>query len=248
MLRKRLITVLTINDGVLFRTRDFIPDYRYTINFVDSWSVDEIIILDITRGKNNSKEKFYKVVEDFSVNCFVPISVGGGVASLDDFSKLLNIGADKIVINTNAYENPELITQAAEKYGSQCVVVSIDAKITENDKYKVFTNFGSKMRSLEPQTWAKKAQDYGAGEIMITSIDKDGTLEGYDNRLNGLISNAVTIPVLVSGGAGKWQDFVDGIKIGRGSAVCTTNIYHFTESSILNAKKYMKNKNIEVRI
>ena len=248
MVRNRLITVLTINDGVLFRTRDFIPDYRYTLNFVDSWSIDEIVILDITRGENRSKKKFYKVVEDIATSCFVPLAVGGGVKSIDDFSALLNLGADKIIINTEAYDNPDLISIAAKKFGSQCVVVSIDAKLGPDGSYETYTNLGSKKRSLEPKVWAKKVEDYGAGEIMITSIHKDGTLEGYDNKLNSVISDTVDIPVLVSGGAGRWQDFVDGVILGGGSAVCTTNIYHFTESSISSAKKYMKNKKINVRI
>lgn len=247
MLRKRFITVLTFNNGVLFRTKNFIPDYRYTLNFVDSWLVDEVIILDITRGVKKSSEKFYGMVKKFAKSCFVPLTVGGLVSSDSDFSKLLHCGADKIVINTKALEHPDFITSVAKKYGTQCVVVSIDVKKVKEDKYEVFKKCGLYSTGLDPVKWALKAQEYGAGEIMLTSIDKDGSLEGYDNKLNSAVSEALDIPILVSGGAGKWQDFVDGIVIGKASGVCTTNIYHFTKSSIESVKKYMYLKNISVR-
>ena len=239
---------MTINDGVLFRTRNFIPDYRYTLNFVDAWSIDEIIILDITRDRIKKKQPFHCAVENLAKNCFVPLAVGGGVSCIDDFSRLLGLGADKVTLNTQAIEQPELIRSAARKYGTQCVVVSIDAKKINDQKYEVYTEFGSKPTGLSPEEWAKKAEDLGAGEILITSIDKDGSLEGYDNELNYLVSKSVTIPVLAAGGAGKWQDFVDGISIGKASAVCTTNIYHFTESSISSAKQYMMHNNVHVRV
>lgn len=247
MLRNRLISVLTFNNGVLFRTKNFIPDYRYTLNFVDSWSIDEIVILDITRNKENNREKFFETVRNFAKGCFVPLSVGGGIVSENDFSLMLNNGADKIIINTKAIESPKLISLAAKKFGSQCVVVSIDVREVSKGNYEVFSKFGTNPTGLNPVDWAKKAQEFGAGEIILTSIDKDGSLEGYDNELNHLVSEALDIPVLVSGGAGKWQDFVDGIKIGKASGVCTSNIYHFTESSITSAKKYMVYKGINIR-
>lgn len=247
MLRNRLITILTFNGGVLFRTKHFIPDYRYTLNFVDSWLIDEVIILDITRGIKKNSEKFYEIVQKFAEDCFVPLTVGGLVDSEDDFSKLLNCGADKIAINTKAVEDPEFITSVAKKYGTQCVVVSIDAKKKKDGNYEVYTKCGTHPTGLDPVTWAKKVKNYGAGEIMLTSIDKDGSLEGYDNKLNSIVSDAVDIPVLVSGGAGKWQDFVDGINIGKAAGVCTTNIYHFTKSSIASAKNYMYLKGLNVR-
>tara|TARA_B100000963_G_scaffold350987_1_gene361965 strand:- start:671 stop:1417 length:747 start_codon:yes stop_codon:yes gene_type:complete len=248
MLRKRLITILTFNNGVLFRTKNFIPDYRYTLNFVDSWLVDEVIILDITRGIKKNSEKFYEIVQKFAKDCFVPLTVGGLVSSETDFSKLLHCGADKIVINTKALEQPNFITSVAKKYGSQCVVVSIDAKKVKSDKYEVFSKHGTCATGLDPVKWAKETQNFGAGEIMLTSIDKDGSLEGYDNNLNSLVSEAIDIPLLVSGGAGKWQDFVDGITIGKAAGVCTTNIYHFTKSSIASAKKFMYSKGLNIRI
>ena len=248
MLRKRLITVLTLNDGVLFRTRGFLPDYRYTINFVDAWSIDEIVALDITRPGQGDREHFYEAVDVIATKCFVPLAAGGGVRTIDDFKLLLRIGADKVIINTEAVRRPELITEAANLFGAQCVVVSIDAMKHENGKYEVFTAFGTQETGLRPDEWAQKAQELGAGEIMITAIDKDGTLEGYDNELNRLVSEAVDIPVLVCGGAGKWQDFVDGFTDGEASAVCTTNIYHFTETSIKSAKVYLDKAGISVRV
>ncbi len=247
MLKKRLITVLTFNDGVLYRTKDFNPDYRYTLNFVDAWSIDEIVVLDVTRPGRGKKENFFRIVKQFANKCFVPLAAGGGVKNIEDFKKLLSIGADKIVINSEAVRNPKFITEAAKLYGSQCVVVSIDARKKDNNDYEVFTEYGKIPTGLKPEVWAKKVQELGAGEIMITSIEKDGSLEGYDNKLNKLVSEAIDIPVLVCGGAGKWKDFVEGFIKGKASAVCTTNIYHFTDISIKSAKTYLKNEGIDVR-
>jgi len=247
MLRKRLITVLTLNDGVLFRTRNFQPDYRYTTNFVDAWSVDEIVVLDITRPGQGDRANFYGKVSELAEQCFVPLAVGGGVRAVDDFKTLLRVGADKVVVNTAAVEQPELISEAAKLFGAQCVVVSIDARKDASGAYEVFTTFGTQPTGLKPADWARTAEDMGAGEILITSIDKDGTLEGYDNELNRLVASAVEIPVLVCGGAGKWQDFADGFIAGRASAVCTANIYHFTETSIRSAKSFLREVGISVR-
>lgn len=247
MLRKRLITVLTINNGVLFRTKHFNPDYRFTHNFVDSWSIDEIILLDITRSGEGDRENFYEMVESFAKTCFVPLAAGGRVSTLEDFRKLLMVGADKVVINSKALQNPDFIKEASKLYGSQCVVVSIDALRDEAGAYEVYSSYGENPTGLNPAEWAKQAEQLGAGELMITSIEKDGSLEGYDNELNRMVSDSVNIPVLVCGGAGKWQDFVDGFNDGGGSAVCTTNIYHFTETSIQSAKNFLKKADINMR-
>lgn len=247
MLRNRLITVLTFNDGVLFRTKKFCPDYRYTLNFVDAWSVDEIVVLDVTRPGGGQRSNFYEVVSRFADRCFVPLAAGGGVRDIRDFKVLLGLGADKVVVNTGALDRPGFITEAATLFGSQCVVVSIDAKKNTEGKYEVFAEFGSRATGLDPAQWAKTAAGLGAGEIMVTSIEKDGSLEGYDNELNRAVSDAVDIPVLVCGGAGKWQDFVNGFIEGKASAVCTANIYHFTETSIVSAKRFLKSSGIVVR-
>src|SRR4030042_5700944 len=139
MLKRRLITVLTFNNGVLYRTKDFNPDYRYTLNFVDAWSVDEIVVLDVTRPGQGKKENFFRIVKQFANRCFVPLAAGGGVKNIEDFKKLLSIGADKIVVNSEAVKNPKFILEAARLYGSQCVVVSIDARKKDNNNYEVFT-------------------------------------------------------------------------------------------------------------
>lgn len=248
MLTSRLITVLTFNDGVLFRTKQFQPDYRYTLNFVDAWSIDEIVALDVTRPGQGSRTAFEAVIQELAQKCFVPLSVGGGVRSVDDVRTLLRLGADKVVLNTGAVARPALLTEAAATFGSQCVVVSIDARSCESGDYEVYVCNGTKPTGLTPSAWAAKAQALGAGEILVTSIDRDGSLEGYDNRLNRLVSNAVSIPVLVAGGAGKWQDFCDGFSEGGASGVCTTNIYHFTETSILSAKRYLQDAGVLVRL
>jgi cyclase len=247
MLRHRVITVLTLNDGVLFRTKQFHPDYRYTINFVDTWSVDEIVVLDITRPGQGSREHFYDAVAKLASNCFVPLAAGGGVRTITDVRMLLGVGGDKVLLNTGAIDRPALITEAAELYGSQCVVVSIDAMRQPDGRYEVCAAAGTRPTGLDPAEWARRAQDCGAGEILVTSIERDGSLEGYDNELNRRVAASVTVPVLVCGGAGKWQDFQDGFTLGHASAVCTTNIYHFTEASIRSAKRYLDAAGILVR-
>lgn len=248
MLRNRLVTVLTLNDGVLFRTKEFEPDYRYTMNFVDAWSIDEVVALDVTRPGHGERTRFLEVVEELAERCFVPLSCGGGIRTIEDVHVLFRSGADKVVLNTGAVETPELVARAAELYGTQAVVVSIDAHRHDDGRYEVRTHFGSRPTGLDPGDWAQRAEQLGAGEILVTSIEKDGSLEGYDNELNRLVASRVGIPVLVAGGAGKWQDFVDGFARGGASAVCTTNIYHFTESSIRSAKQFLQRAQIPVRL
>jgi len=248
MIRKRVIAVLTINNGVLFRTRNFQPDYRYTFNFVDSWSIDEIVLLDVTRPGQGKRENFYCSVQSFAKECFVPLTVGGGVKSSEEFKFFLKIGADKVAVNTHAIDHPDFITKQAKIFGSQCVVISIDAKLHKDGKYRVYYSQGTKYTKIEPHDWAKKVQDLGAGEILIQSIDKDGTLEGYDNNLCKSITSVVQIPVLICSGAGNWSHFAEGFSTGKASGVCTNNIFHFTEASIKSAKKFLDNSGFNVRI
>lgn len=246
MLRKRLVTVLTLNDGVLFRTRNFEPDYRYTLNFVDAWSVDEVVVLDITRPGQGTRASFLEVVSDLASRCFVPLAAGGGVRTLADMKTHLDMGADKVVVNSEAVRRPQLIREGAESFGSQCVVVSIDVRRVA-DRYEVFTDLGTRPTGLDPVAWAQRAQDLGAGEVFLTSIERDGTLEGYDNELNRRVADALDIPVLVSGGAGRWSHFVEAFRDGHAAAACTTNIYHFTESSIRSAKRHLRDAGLPVR-
>ncbi len=247
MLHSRLITVLTVNDGVLFRTKVFNPDYRYTMNFVDAWSVDEIVILDVTRPGRGDRRNFETVVSQFASRCFVPIAVGGGIRSLDDVRRVISLGADKVVVNSALSERPELVGEIAKQFGSQCVVCSIDARRLPGGTYRAFTHFAERDTGVEIARWARRAQELGAGEILATSVEQDGSLAGYDITLCRQVVNSVHIPVLICGGAGKWQHFVDGFQLGGASAVCTANIYHFPESSIRSAKTFLQKAGISVR-
>jgi cyclase len=247
MLRKRIVTVLTFNSGTLFRTKLFEPDYRYTHNFVDAWSVDEIVVLDITRS-GDGREAFFKVVSEFARKCFVPLAAGGGIRTIDDVRAFMAVGGDKVVVNTGAIRAPELIGEIARNYGAQCVVVSIDARRQADGRYEVFSEFGAKPTGMDPVAWAKRAEALGAGEILITAIDRDGSLQGYDLDLCRRVSDAVRVPVLVLGGAGSWKHFADGLIAGGASAVCTQNIYHFTEASIASAKAFLARQGFAVRL
>ena len=247
MLRKRLIAVLTLNNGILFRTKLFRPDYRYTSNFVDLWSIDELVILDVTRENLGDKKIFLKAVEQLADQCFVPISVGGGIRNLEDVRTFLDSGADKVVVNTGAVDRPELISEIARKYGSQCVVLSMDVKTSSGGFREVIVENGTRDTGLDPVNWAQMSSALGAGEILLTPIENDGALQGYDLDLCRLISDAVHVPVLITGGAGNWQHFIDGVTLGNADGVCTQNIYHFTESSIKSAKRAMAEAGIPVR-
>lgn len=247
MLRKRLVTVLTFNDGVLFRTKLFEPDYRYTLNFVDAWSVDEIVVLDVTRPGQGERERFFDVIRSFARRCFVPLAAGGGIRTMEDVRQRLSLGADKVVINTAAVERPAFIGEIARRYGSQCTVLSIDAKRKDAGNYEVWSHFAGQPTGRTPEDWARQGESLGAGEILVTAIERDGSLEGYDLDLCRSIADAVSVPVLILGGAGNWTHFLDGFVHGRASAVCTQNIYHFTESAIHSAKTFLKKAGIPVR-
>ncbi len=244
MLRNRLITVLTFFNGVLFRTKLFKPDYRYTSNFVDMWSVDEIVMIDISKVKY--KSTFISVIDNFAQNCFVPLTVGGGIKKTEDAKKYLDVGADKIILNSGAIKDPKVITKIAKSYGSQCVIVGIDFKRIKN-QFKIYSQSGEKVESLDPVKWAKEIENLGAGEIFLNSIDRDGSLSGYDLDFLKTISQNVKIPIIIGGGAGNWKHFLEGIKNGA-DAVSTNNIYHFTEKSIINAKKFLNQNEVSIRI
>jgi len=247
MLRRRVITVLTFVDGVLYRTKLFEPDYRYTLNFVDAWSVDEVVVLDVTRDPTANRETFNAVVQNFARNCFVPVAAGGGVRATDDVKRYLDLGADKVIVNTGAIETPDLISDIARTYGSQCCVLSIDALRSEDGGYEVRSRFGGHPTGLEPVAWAREAVARGAGEILITAIEHDGALTGYNIDLCRQVADAVPVPVLISGGAGNWKHFLSGFVDGGADAVCTTNIYHFTETSIHSAKAFLAKNGVPVR-
>ena len=246
MLKKRLILVLTFNDGVLFRTKKFIADYRYTKNFVDLWSADEIILLDISK-KNKLSQKFLEIVKFFSSNCFLPISVGGGIRSFKDAANLIKNGADKIVLNFSTYKNPDLIKKISNVFGSQSIIHSIDCKKIKKNKYEVIINNMLKT-NLDPIQWAQIAIQNGCGELLINSIDNDGSLLGYDLDLNNLIVKKVNVPCLALGGAGSWDHILQLFNKTNISAACTQNIYHFTNNSLKSAKEYLKKNKVSIRL
>lgn len=242
-----------------FSDYQIIGNPKIAIKFFNAWSVDEIIFLDISREKEYTKRirtdynfkmlySFAEIVLECAKICFVPLTAGGGIKTIDDMLVLFKSGVDKVCINTYAAKTPNLITESARKFGSQAIVVSIDVKKKSNGKYEVFIAGGSESTGLDPVNWAVKAQKLGAGEIFLNSIDKDGSLSGYDLGLIKSVTSAVNIPVIACGGVGKWQDLVDGIKIGNAIAVSAANIFHFTEQSTKHAKKYMVDSGIDVRI
>lgn len=246
MLKKRIIITLTFLDGVLFRTKKFKPDYRYTKNFIDFWSIDELILIDISKKKFS--KNFIDLISFFSKNCFVPISVGGGIATIENADIYFKNGADKIVLGSNVINKKNLIEEISKKYGNQSIIQSVDCKRTfKNNNYTVMGNSGTENLLQDPIQFSLKALARGVGEIMINNIDNDGSLMGYDLNLIKLVSKKINCPILALGGAGNWQHILDLLIQTDISAACTQNIFHFTEESILSAKKFLKGKNIKVR-
>ena len=251
MLKKRIIPCLDVKNGRVVKGINFVDlkdagDPVEQAKIYSEGGADEICFLDITASSEN-RNIIYEVVEKTSKKCFVPLTVGGGVRSIDDISKLLNCGADKVSINTAAVQNPEMIIESSKNFGSQCIVVAIDAK-KNGDNWEVFTHGGRNNTNLDAIDFAKKMEDSGAGELLITSMDRDGTQIGYDNDLIFKISSIVNIPVIASGGVGNLDHLVDGIKLGNASAVLAASIFHYGTHSIKEAKQYLNSKGIPVRI
>jgi cyclase len=243
MLAKRIITTLMLNNGVLFRSKNFIPDYRFTLNFIDMWSVDEIILLDITRELDFESEKkniFFCEMEKISKNSYVPLTVGGGIKKLKHIEKLLKNGADKIILNTISINNPNFINEAAKEFGSQCIVISVDAKY-ENEKFFLMEKYGQTKSSHELVNYIKLIQEKNAGEIFLQSINCDGSLLGYDLNLLETVKNHLNIPLIISCGAGNWSHVKNVLEKNYVSAASLTNVFHFTEKSIKNLKQDLKN-------
>jgi cyclase len=246
LLKKRIIITLTFLNGVLFRTKKFKPDYRYTKNFIDLWSIDELILIDISEKKFS--KNFLDLISFFSKNCFVPISVGGGITTIENADIFFKNGADKIVLGSNAINKKNLIGQISKKYGNQSIIQSVDCKkILKDNTYTVMGSSGTENLFQDPIELSLKALEMGAGEIMINSIDNDGSLMGYDLNLIKMVSNKINCPILALGGAGNWQHILDLLSGTDISAACTQNIFHFTEESILSAKKFLKENKIKVR-
>jgi len=209
--------------------------------------VDEIILVDISATSEN-REPDYEAIAEFTAECFIPITIGGGIRSVDHITNLLRAGADKVSLNSCSFDNPELVKTASNRFGSQCIVASIDVRKKTDGTYECYKNSGMLPTGKEVVAWAKTMEEYGAGEILLTSIDRDGTLMGYDLDLIKLVSRAVTIPIIASGGAGTYQHMYEAISIGNASAVAAASIFHFTEQTPLEAKKYLAEQHIPVRL
>ncbi|MBU0591113.1 MAG: glycosyl amidation-associated protein WbuZ [archaeon] len=253
MLKVRIIPSLLLKEGRCVKGVRF-TSFRDTGNPVtaariyDAQGADELLFIDILASKENRKTLF-DIISRTAEECFMPLCVGGGIKDTDDIRKLLLAGADKVSINTAAIENPKFINDAAEIFGNQCIVVAIDVKRNDSneDKYGVFSHCGTKQTGLDPVEWAKQAVEQGAGEILLTSIDQEGTRTGYDLDLIKSVADAVEVPVIASGGVGSLQDFADGIQKGHASAVSAGSIFHFTDQSIIKARTYLAEAGINVR-
>lgn len=217
-----------------------------TARIYDSQDADELIFLDIA-ATSEGRSFLMETLQQVSENCFVPLTAGGGIKTIEDIHQILKVGADKVSLNTYAVEYPNLIKEASERFGSQCIVVSIDVKEKSTGVYEVFTNGGKKPTGMDPVTWAKEAVQLGAGEILLTSIDKEGTMMGYDLNLTKLVSDAVSVPVIANGGAGTRQHFVDAIKLAHASAVAASSVFHFSDSSLTQVKSFIYNSGIPIR-
>jgi cyclase len=251
MLKIRIIPTLLFKEfelvkGIKFDSWRRVGSAMTSVKIYNIREVDELIFLNIAATLNDHKPDL-KLIDELADECFMPFTVGGGIKTIEDIRNLLMVGADKVAINTAAVLNPGLISEAAQCFGSQCIVVSIDAKKI-NGEYKVFINSGTKMTEINPVSFAKKVEKLGAGEILLTSIDRDGTFEGYDIELIKSVSKEVSIPVIASGGAGNYEHMLQVLKNTTASAVAAASIFHFTQQTPLGAKKFLKNHGINVRL
>lgn len=252
MLSKRIIPCLDVKDGRVVKGVNFVNlrDAGDPVEIAKKYSdegADEICFLDIT-ASNEERETMIDVVERTAAQVFVPLTVGGGVRTLDDVRQILLAGADKVSINTAAVKNPDFVKEAADKFGSQCIVVAIDARSVGDSKWEVFTHGGRNPTGIDAVEWAQKMEDYGAGEILLTSMDKDGTKSGYDLPLTKTISRNLRIPIIASGGAGNLEHLSDGVKLGEADAVLVASIFHYGEYTIKEAKEFLSANGISVRL
>lgn len=255
-LAKRIIPCLDVDNGRVVKGVQFVDirdagDPVEIARRYDEQGADEITFLDIT-ASSDDRETMVHVVEEVAGQVFIPLTVGGGIRKVEDIRIMLNAGADKVAINTAAVFNPEFVKQASEKFGAQCIVVAIDAKKVsgenEKNRWEIFTHGGRKPTGIDAIEWAIKMTDYGAGEILLTSMDRDGTKSGFDLELTQAISEAVSVPVIASGGVGNLEHLVEGINKGEADAVLAASIFHFGEYTIEEAKRAMAANGIEVRL
>ena len=249
---KRIIPCLDVKNGRVVKGINFINlvdagDPAEQAKFYSENGADEICFLDIT-ASNENRDTLLDIVKKTSENCFVPLTVGGGVRNINDISNLLKSGADKVSINTAAVINKNIIEESSKNFGSQCIVIAIDAKKISENKWEIYTNGGRDPTGIDAEDYAKQVEQLGAGEILLTSMDRDGTKKGYDLELTKRISSHVNIPVIASGGVGKLEHLYEGFKTGTASAALAASIFHFGEFSIEDVKKYLDSKGIPVRI
>lgn len=251
MLKTRVIGVLVVKDDIVVQSTDFrrylpvgVPSIA--VEYLNRWGIDEIVLLDIHATLENRQPKFDKIAE-YSRHGQVPFAVGGGVTDIRDIERIIRSGADKVVLNTAAVSDPSLIAEGARRYGNQCIVVSIDARRAGHDRYEVFTHSGRQPTGYSPAEFARKAEQHGAGEILLTSIDRDGSKRGYDPELVTPVVSAVRIPVIVCGGVGCPTHLMEGIRFGA-SAVAAANFFHYTEHSVAVAKRFLKSMGANVRL
>ena len=251
MLKVRIIPCLDVKDGRVVKGVQFVDlrdagDPVEQARVYDAAGADELTFLDITASHEN-RETILDVAARTAEQCFMPLTVGGGVRTLSDIRKLLLAGADKVSINSAAVARPDFVREAAEKYGDQCIVVAIDARQTRPGKWEVFTHGGRKSAGLDAVAWARRMTDHGAGEILLTSMDRDGTKSGFDLELTRTVADAVPVPVVASGGVGKLDDLVDGVTKGGASAVLAASIFHFGEFTIAQAKEHLARAGVAIR-
>lgn len=251
MLKARIIPCLDVKDGRTVKGVNFVDlvdagDPVEQAKFYDEQGADELTFLDITASHEN-RDTIFDVVNRTAEQCFMPLTVGGGVRQVEDIRKLLLAGADKVSINTAAVHRPEFVGEAAEKFGSQCIVVAIDARSTGPNKWEIFTHGGREPTGIDAIDWAGKMANLGAGEILLTSMDRDGTRSGFDIELTRALSDSVQIPVIASGGVGTLDHLVEGIRDGHASAVLAASIFHFGEYTISEAKAHMAAAGVAVR-
>ena len=251
MLKVRIIPCLDVKNGRTVKGVNFVDlidagDPVEQAKVYDSQGADELTFLDITATHEN-RETIFDVVNRTAEQCFMPLTVGGGIRQVEDIRKMLLAGADKVSINTAAVHRPEFVGEAAEKFGAQCIVVAIDAKSTGPDEWEIFTHGGREATGIDAIEWAKRMADLGAGEILLTSMDRDGTRSGFDIELTRTLADAVTVPVIASGGVGTLDHLVAGVRDGHASAVLAASIFHFGEFSIPEAKAHMAAAGAAVR-
>jgi len=252
MYTKRIIPCLDVKDGRVVKGTNFVGlrdagDPVELASIYDKEIADELVFLDIT-ASCEERNTMVQVVEQTASQVFIPFTVGGGIRTVDDIRRMLKAGADKVSLNTAAVKNPDLIAEGAQRFGSQCIVLAVDARQTGSDKWEVYINGGRTPTGIDVLDWVKQGTALGAGEILLTSMDKDGTKDGYDIPLTRAVSEAVNVPVIASGGAGEMEHFYDVLTAGKADAVLAASVFHYGQFTVRQVKEYLRSRGVEVRL